>query len=138
MDIKPHCFNQEQITSCSALLVFCAIKNIDARADEYIKASGSEEMRGMIAGFLANVPDKLEWARKQAYIALGFAMAAAAEMKIASCPMEGFIPHKVAEILATDPNYIPSVFLALGREDTTAVVKPRFKFSNDNLFHLED
>lgn len=137
-DIKPHCFNQEQITSCDVLLVFCAIKNVDARVDEYIKSSDSEGMRTVITGFMANIPDKVEWARKQAYIALGFAMAAAAELKIASCPMEGFLPDKVAEILATDPNYIPSVFLALGREDASAEMKPRFKFPKDNLFHLED
>jgi nitroreductase len=137
-DIKPHCFNQEQITACDVLLVFCAIKNIDARVDEYIKESDSEGMRSMITGFLGNTTDKVEWARKQAYIALGFAMAAATELKIASCPMEGFLVDKVAEILATDPNYIPSVFLALGREDVNAVSKPRFKFPMDNLFHLED
>jgi hypothetical protein len=137
-DIKPHCFNQEQITSCEVLLVFCAIKNVDARMDEYIKSSDSEGARQMMTGFLKNLPDKVEWARKQAYIALGFAMAAAAELKIASCPMEGFLPDKVAEILATDPNYIPTVFLALGREDTSAELKPRFKFPMTDLFHLED
>lgn len=139
-DIKPHCFGQEQITACDALLVFCAIKNVDARVDEYIKASDSEGMRANVTEFLSTTTDKVEWARKQAYIALGFAMAAAAELKIASCPIEGFLPDKVAEILATDPNYIPSVFLALGREDvnSAAALKPRFRFPMDNLFHLED
>lgn len=137
-DIKPHCFGQEQITACDVLLVFCAIKNVDARVDEYIKASDTENMRPMITEFLSKTTDKVEWARKQAYIALGFAMAAAAELKIASCPIEGFLPDKVAEILATDPNYIPSVFLALGREDVNAAMKPRFRFPMDNLFHLED
>lgn len=137
-DILPHCFNQSQIVECDVLLVFCAIKNVNARVDEYIKDSGSEEQRPMITGFLENIPDKVEWARKQAYIALGFALAAATELKIASCPMEGFIPDKIAEILATDPNYIPSVFLALGRQDTNEEMRPRFKFPTDNLFHLED
>lgn len=137
-DIKPHCFDQPQITDCDVLLVFCAIKNVDARVEEFIKESGSEAMRPVIAGFLANIPDKVEWARKQAYLALGFALAAAAELKIASCPMEGFMVDKVAEILATDPNYIPSVFLALGRQDTEEQFKPRFKFPTDTLFHLED
>lgn len=137
-DIKPHCFDQAQITDCDVLLVFCAIKNVDARVDEFIKESDSEAMRPMITGFLANIPDKVEWARKQAYLALGFALAAATELKIASCPMEGFMVDKVAEILATDPNYIPSVFLALGRQDTEEQFKPRFKFPTDTLFHLED
>lgn len=139
-DIKPHCFNQAQITECDVLLVFCAIKNVEARMDEYIKATDAEPMREMMTGFLKNVPDTVEWSRKQAYIALGYALAAATELKIASCPIEGFLPDKVAEILATDPNYIPSVFLALGREnvEATAAMRPRFKFPMDNLFHLED
>jgi nitroreductase/dihydropteridine reductase len=140
MDIKPHCFGQEQITSCDVLLVFCAIKHVDVRADEFIKESGSEALRPMLTGFLANKSeaDKIDWARKQAYIALGYAMAAASELKIASCPMEGFMPDKVAEILATPPNHIPTVFLALGREDTSEVLRPRFKFPMETLFHLED
>jgi nitroreductase/dihydropteridine reductase len=139
-DIKPYCFNQAQITECDVLLVFCAIKNVEARMDEYIKATDAEPMREMMMGFLANIPDKIEWSRKQAYIGLGYALAAATELKIASCPIEGFLPDKVAEILATDPNYIPSVFLALGREnvEATAAMRPRFKFPMDNLFHLED
>lgn len=139
-DIKPHCFGQEQITACDALLVFCAIKHVDTRVDEFIKDSGAEALRPIISGFLANKSeaDKIEWARKQAYIALGYAMAAASELKIASCPMEGFVADKVAEILATPPNHIPTVFLALGREDTTEVFKPRFKFPMETLFHLED
>lgn len=139
-DIKPHCFNQPQITECDVLLVFCAIKNVDARVDEYIKSSDSEGAREMITGFMGGIKDKVEWARKQAYIALGYAIAAATELKIANCPMEGFVHDKVAEILATDPNYIPSVFLALGREnvEATAAARPRFKFPMDNLFHLED
>ena len=137
-DIKPFCFDQPQIEECEVLLVFCAIKNVDARMEEYLQTNTSAEgMRPMVTQFLAHLPDKVEWAKKQAYIGLGFAMAAATELKIASCPMEGFLPDKVAEILATDPNYIPSVFLALGRHSGIPE-SPRFRFPMDNLFHLED
>lgn len=139
-DIKPHCFGQEQVTSCDVLLVFCAIKHVDARADQYIKESDSESLRPVLTEFLKtkSEEDKITWAKKQAYIALGYAMAAASELKIASCPMEGFVADKVAEILATPPNHIPTVMLALGREDTTEVFRPKFKFSTETLFHLED
>lgn len=137
-DIRPFCFDQPQIEECEVLLVFCAIKRVEERMEEYIKMSGNEGMRPMMAGFLEKIPDKIEWSRKQAYIGLGFALAAATELKIASCPMEGFMQDKVVEILATDPNYIPSVFLALGRENKTDKLHPKFRFPTDNLFHLED
>jgi nitroreductase len=137
-DIRPFCFDQPQIEECEVLLVFCAIKRVEERMDEYIKMSGNEGMRAMMTGFLEKIPDKVEWSRKQAYIGLGFALAAATELKIASCPMEGFIQDKVVEILATDPNYIPSVFLALGRENKEDKLHPKFRFPTDNLFHLED
>ena len=137
-DIRPFCYDQPQITECDVLMVFCAIKRVEERMEEYIKTTGNESMRQMMTGFIQNLPNKLEWSTKQAYIALGFAMAAAAELQIASCPMEGFMQDKVAEILATDPNYIPSVFLALGRENKTDKLQPKFRFTEDNLFHLED
>ncbi len=38
------------------------------------------------------------WAQRQTYIALGFALAAAAEKKIAACPMEGFDPEGVSRV----------------------------------------
>ena len=40
-----------------------------------------------------------DWAKKQAYIALGQFMAACAMLRIDTCPMEGFVPAKVDEVL---------------------------------------
>lgn len=64
--------------------------------------------------------DKLhQWAARQAYIALGFAMMAAAERGIDSCAMEGFSIDKLAEILEElklidREKDLPVVMLALG------------------------
>lgn len=60
-----------------------------------------------------------QWAARQAYIALGFAMLIAAERGIDSCPIEGFTVDDVAQILADfkliDPEADqPIVMLALG------------------------
>jgi nitroreductase len=41
----------------------------------------------------------LEWATRQAYIALGNFMTAAAMLGIDTCPMEGFVPAKYDELL---------------------------------------
>ncbi len=61
----------------------------------------------------------VDWAGKQAYIALANMMTTAALMGIDSCPIEGFDMDKVSEILEThfgiDPErYQPAVMLALG------------------------
>ena len=60
-----------------------------------------------------------QWAARQAYIALGFAMMTAAERGIDSCAMEGFSIDKLAEILEElklidREKDLPVVMLALG------------------------
>jgi nitroreductase/dihydropteridine reductase len=122
-------FNQAQVEECHALFVFCALNDVEKRMEEFITATGSEGIRAMMKGFLDATPDKVAWAKRQAYIALGFGLAAAAETEVASCPMEGFIPDKVSEILGLDANLSPCVFLAVGQpagdEET-----PRFRFDD--------
>ena len=48
---------------------------------------------------LTDTRKRIDWAGKQAYIALGSMMLAAALLGIDSCPIEGFVPHKVEEVL---------------------------------------
>lgn len=78
----------------------------------------------------SRVPDKLEWAKQQAYLALGFGLATATELKIASCPMEGFIPDKVAEILNLDNNLVPCVLLTVGQKNDNYQLEKRFRFDD--------
>ena len=74
-------------------------------------------------------PDMIhQWTARQAYIALGFILLAAAERSIDSCPIEGFSIDKLSETLEkhqlTDPSQEqPVVMLALGyrnQRDTPA------------------
>jgi nitroreductase len=60
-----------------------------------------------------------DWSARQAYIALGNMMTAAALMRIDSCPIEGFEMEKAIEVLkrhfGIDPNrYRPAVMVAFG------------------------
>lgn len=126
-------FNQPQVTECSVLYIFCAHADVDMRAEEYLKRTGAESIREMLTGFLATIPDKTAWAAKQAYIALGFGLAAAAEQRIASCPMEGFMPSKVAEILELPATLVPCAYLAVGREAPDGAAHPRFRFPESDL-----
>jgi nitroreductase/dihydropteridine reductase len=136
--LKPLSYNQPQITECQTLFILCARTDVEARAEEYLKATEatSRGMRDMLMGFVSYLPDKTAWAAKQAYIALGFGLAAAAEHKIASCPMEGFSSADVAKLLELPDTLVPVVFLAVGEATDTDGTYPRFRFSSSDLVHV--
>ena len=131
--LKPVSYNQTQVTECHTLFILCARNDIKERAEEYLKTTGAESMRDMLMGFVGYLPDKTAWAAKQAYIALGFGLAAAAEYKIASCPMEGFNSVEVAKILDLPSNLVPVVYLAVGETADDDGSYPRFRFSENDL-----
>jgi nitroreductase/dihydropteridine reductase len=131
--IRAVAYDQAQVTECDTLFVLCARKDIMERADEYLLATGLESMRGMLTGFISQLPDNTEWAMRQAYIALGFGLAACAELQIPSCPMEGFNRSEVHRILNLPVNLIPCVFLAVGSATENDGRWPRFYFPQSNL-----
>jgi nitroreductase len=123
------CYNQAQVEEGHAVFVFCVIKDVETRMEKYIEMTQAEPMRVMMKGFLDSCPDKMAWAKQQAYISLGFGLAAAAERRIPSCPMEGFVPDKLAELLHIDEGLVPCVLLAVGAEADDKL-NPRFRFDD--------
>lgn len=120
-----------QISESSHLLVFAAYEKLTlAHIEEYMAQIASA--RGIniedLAGFkmalvngLLNRSDEenFQWAAKQAYIALGTALIAAAALKIDTTPMEGFDPGKFDSLLGLDRKGLKSVVtLALGYRDS--------------------
>ena len=128
-------YNQPQVTECHTLFILCARKDVETRAEEYLKATEgtTRGMRDMLMGFVGYLPDKLAWATRQAYIALGFGLAAAAEAKIASCPMEGFNSAAVSKILNLPEHLHPAVYLAVGATTENDGTYPRFRFPESDL-----
>ena len=122
---------QAQITDGSHLLVFAAWDNyteerIDTVADLNVAARGDLPMLHAYYDNLKNnyVPRDADvnyaHAARQAYIALGVALVAAAEQEVDSTPMEGFDPAKVDEILGLSERGLRSVvLLPLGYRDPT-------------------
>ncbi|MDC1379819.1 nitroreductase family protein, partial [Algibacter sp.] len=109
--IRPEAWNQSVVTDCSHLLVFAAWDNYTVDRINYMfdltneirgfKNEGWENYRQML---LSAYPQKeaeenFNHAAKQAYIALGMAMVAAAYEKVDCTPMEGFSADKVDAIL---------------------------------------
>ncbi len=132
--LRQVCYNQAQITECHTLFVLCARTNVKERAEQYIQETGAEMVRDMLMGFIGYLPDPVEWAKRQAYIALGFGLAACAEQRIASCPMEGFNAQEVSRILSLDATLVPCVLLAVGTStEKEGTVYPRFRFAESDL-----
>jgi nitroreductase len=131
--MRPFCFDQEQVETCHVVYVLCALKDVEKRVEQYLTETKAEPMRAMIKGFLDACPDKVAWAAKQAYITLGFGLAAAAERRINSCPMEGFLPDKLAELLALDANLAPVVLLCVGQPGDNSEEPARFRFPVSDL-----
>ncbi len=129
--IRGAAYDQSPITDGSHLLVFAAWDNYtEERIDEVValnKAARGElhAIDDYYGNLKANyVPRDAEvnyaHAARQAYIALGFAMLAAAEQEVDSTPMEGFDPEAVDEILGLKALGLRSVvLLPLGYRDVS-------------------
>ena len=146
--IRAAAFDQSPITDGSHLLVFAAWDNYtDARIDEVVQLN--KAARGdlpLIDGYYDNLKGMLlprdaetnyAHAARQAYIALGFAMLAAAEQEVDSTPMEGFDPDSVDKILGLRGLGLRSVvLLPLGYRDPSGdwlVQMPKVRKPLDTL-----
>ncbi|MEP2990765.1 MAG: nitroreductase family protein [Parasphingorhabdus sp.] len=130
-DVRAAAGDQTPITDGSHLLVFAAWDNYtDERIDEVtslnIEARGEIPLIHEYYGNLKTsyVPREAETnyahAARQAYIAVGVALVAAAEQEVDSTPMEGFDPAAVDKILGLSERGLRSVvLLPLGYRDPT-------------------
>ena len=118
-----HSWNQQQVVQASHLLVICTPKNYTKKEVENyfdlvkeIRNTPDEILnpfKQMLTGTIASKTQEelSNWTKNQAYIALGNLMTVAANEKIDSCPMEGFIPEKYDEILELDKHNLTSVLV---------------------------
>lgn len=115
---------QAQLTESSHVIIFAAETVLDeAYGKKYIdlvaktREIGREHLEGyeqMVVNSLNGLAEdqKLIWAAKQAYIALGVLLTAAAELGIDACPMEGFLAGKFDEILGLKELGLTTVVIA--------------------------
>lgn len=140
--LVPHSWGQTQVVHCSHYLVIAGLRKIDeAYLDDYMAYTAKirdvpvESLAGfrkMLVGTLIHggygTP---EWAARQAYIALGNFMTAAALLNIDTCPMEGFVPAEYDKLLGLEAQGLTSVVCcAAGYRDPSCkyanVAKVRF------------
>ena len=120
--LRPFCWNQPQITTCSHLIVILYRKSMKS-SDEWVQ--NSLKRRGELfekyiktyANFI-DIRSQKEiecWSKNQSYILSAFLMLSAASKGIDSCPIEGFEYQKVIDLLEFDKeNYDISYLVALG------------------------
>ncbi len=126
--LLPAAYGQTQTIDSSHLLIFCIWENItELQVNSYI--NNIAETRGVPVETLSGFSDTIlgtvkrltaaqqqAWASRQAYIALGTALIAAAEQHVDATPMEGFIPDEFDSILGLKAKGLKSVvMLALGK-----------------------
>ena len=113
--LRPFCWDQVQVTSCSHLvIVLAAIENAKVESGMPKKRFSRRDMPQESLDFYMDIYAKhLEktlssdeniyaWTAKQSYIALGNMMTAAAYIGIDSCPIEGFEKENLEKVLDLD------------------------------------
>jgi len=136
--LTPSSMNQKQIESCSHLLVFCANKDIAGNIDKLeklMKKAGAntgyiEIMRGFDKSL--SEEQKLAWAQRQTYLALGNALNGAKSLGFDSCPMEGFDPKAYAKILDLPSNLVPTALCPIGYASDKPM--PKLRFTKEEIF----
>lgn len=143
--LVPHAWRQRQVADASHLVVMTVPKamteaHIDANILRMTEVRGGTAdalmgFRKMVTGFRDGLEAKSElqqWAKLQAYIALGQFMLAAAMLGVDSCPMEGFVPEKFDEILGLDAQGLTATVLCpvgYRHEDDRYAVLPKVRFT---------
>jgi len=137
-NLVKHSYYQSQVRDCSHLFVFCSYKTVKPEhVDEFVtlmqEARTNDKEEGLKQKFQSaakikaysiiakadlgnrDPKDAQEWMKRQCYIALGNLMATCAEMRIDSCPFEGFKSEEYDRILGlTDRNLTSAVLCPVG------------------------
>jgi len=127
-EIRPLCWNQVQITSCSHLVIVLAkINDVKPNSGVPLKRFSRRDMPQEKLDFYIDLYSKhlsntlssdeniYSWTSKQTYLAVANMMSCAASLKIDSCPIEGFEKENIEKLLKLDTSkYQVSIVLPFG------------------------
>ena len=150
--LQPAAWGQSQITEASHLIVLVNQSTFgEELVDDYL--NNVSETRGIPSNDLQGYSDfmksklmplsesaKATWTARQTYIALGNLLSAAADLKIDTCPMEGFDSAQFNEMLGLSKRGLnAAVLVAVGyrsKEDKTQHYKKVRKAKENLITHL--
>lgn len=149
--LRAACWDQASIEQSSHLFVFANMtgdlaQNVNDAVGQKAKALGktAEELSGYSKFIKRKLQERTEvenneWTAKQTYLALANLMAACAELRVDSCPIEGFVVEEVNRILGLEEADLnAAVLCAVGyrsSEDHTQHVL-KFRKERSQLFEL--
>ncbi|GHC48901.1 NAD(P)H-dependent oxidoreductase [Roseibacillus persicicus] len=147
--LLPHSWGQKQVVDSSHMVVLCTRTDIDAAFVEEFIASTAEQRnvtveslkgyRDVVVDFIsAMTPEvRVQWCKRQTYLALQRLMDAAALLQVDACPIEGFLAAEYDKILDLPAkNLTATVCCALGyrsSEDKYAELA-KSRFPKEKLF----
>lgn len=149
--LRAESWDQSQVTDASQLIVFAARETVEvADVDEHLahtaavrgmEVAALAPMREMMLGFIAakDEADQFAWNTRQAYIALGQLMTAAALLEVDSCPLEGIAPAAYDEILElTGSGYRTVCACALGYRaaDDKYAAAPKVRYPRERVVEI--
>jgi nitroreductase len=139
--LLPLAWNQQQVTTCSHLLIFCANTDYEghiAMLISHMKAAGApeENIKGMetfMGNFVKNMSPEHRFSEAQAhaFMAAVTAIYAAKSLGIDSCPMQGFDVAGVSKALGLPSNLVPALMVPLGYPADKPM--PKFRFSKEEM-----
>lgn len=109
-EMVPHSYGQMQVKDASAVLVICTTAVDEQYVKDYFSIVKKERNTPddviqpfqdfLTSSFSKKESEEIElWAKNQAYLILGNLLTVCAQQQIDSCPMEGFVPEKIDELL---------------------------------------
>ncbi|MEF3191300.1 MAG: NAD(P)H-dependent oxidoreductase [Campylobacterales bacterium] len=149
--LRPLCWNQPQITTCSDLVIFTVDAKILKPGSDYVKRlfarrGFAPEMEAAYLERYANFHqafaegyderrERFQWAARQCYIAAANLMSMAAALGIDSCPIEGFDKGGVEQLLELkSPGREVVLLVALGYRVNP--VTPKLRLSLDEIVEI--
>jgi nitroreductase len=156
IDLKERIFNeacqQPQIKEASHVLVFAANKKVTQKqVDEYIqliattRSISTDDLSGFKSAFDGVISGSAEqnfiWTARQAYIAFGVGLTAAALVDVDATPMEGFNVEALNNVLGlSEQNLGVVTILTLGyrdEENDRLSKAKKVRKSNESLFDFK-
>lgn len=129
--LVPLAYGQDKVAQAGHLLIFASRapllpEDIDAHVDRVAAARALDDLarEKLTAKLARDVLGRHDaagldaWCRAQCYLGLGVFLAACASLRLDACPMEGFQPDAVADLLELRPLRLePRVLVAVGARD---------------------
>jgi nitroreductase len=151
-ELFPATWKQRQVLDCSHYVVFSVKKKMtEEHIDRHIARTvelrggtieGMKRYRDVMVGDVVTGErraEALEWAARQAYLALGNFITSAALLGIDTCPMEGFVPEEYDKILDLGAKGLASVVCcAAGYRSATDkyATQKKVRFKHDDVIHV--